>query len=197
MKNKQQTMCDYCRDFYDETTDWHCNGKYCLDIVGIYQKELNKTKSNITDIMIDDILETTDEEIVNETIEGGIDIDKEVSKVKNIFNKSKTAPKNNVQEGKPRMSLIPLDILEELLVPAYEEGIIKYKRESWRKGFNTSVMVDASLRHINEFFYKGYDIDESSPTKKHHLAGAIFSLISAYYSSTRFPELDDRQKETK
>ncbi len=37
------------------------------------------------DIIVDDILETTDEEIINEAVEDGIDIESEVANVKNIF----------------------------------------------------------------------------------------------------------------
>jgi hypothetical protein len=103
---------------------------------------------------------------------------------------AETAPKNNLQEGKPRPSLIPLDVLIKHLCPAYEEGIPKYYRESWRKGFQTSVMIDAALRHITEFFWHGKDIDEESG--KHHLAGAIFSLISILHTLDTRPELDDR-----
>lgn len=48
-----------------------------------------KQNNMIFDIMVDDILEVTDEEIINEVIEDGIDIDKEVFKIKWIFNKNK------------------------------------------------------------------------------------------------------------
>ena len=106
-----------------------------------------------------------------------------------------TAPKNNIQENKPRPSLIPLDVLIKHLCPAYEEGIPKYYRESWRKGFQTSVMIDAALRHITEFFWNGKDIDEESG--KHHLAGAIFSLISILHTLDTRPELDDRIRRAK
>lgn len=47
----------------------------------------NKKTYDIFDLMVDDILEATDEEIINEAIEDGIDIDKEVFKTKKIFNK--------------------------------------------------------------------------------------------------------------
>lgn len=105
----------------------------------------------------------------------------------------KTAPKNNLQEGKPRLSLLPMDILTKYLVPAYEEGVIKYERESWRQGFHTSVMVDAALRHIHEFFWHGHNQDKDSLTGKHHLAGAIFSLVSILHTLDTKPDLDDRQ----
>jgi len=103
-----------------------------------------------------------------------------------------TAPKNNIDENKPKPSLIPMDILTKYLTPAYEEGIDKYKKESWRGGFPTSIMIDATMRHITEFYYNGHDIDPTSSTGKHHLAGAIFSLISILHSLEHHPELDDR-----
>ena len=68
-----------------------------------------------------------------------------------------TAPKNNIKEGKPQPSLIPLDVLIKYLEPAYQEGLIKYERESWRRGFNTSILIDSALRHISAFFYDKED----------------------------------------
>jgi hypothetical protein len=103
-----------------------------------------------------------------------------------------TAPKNNIEEGKPRVSLLPLDILTKYIVPAYEEGVQKYARESWRGGFKTSIMIDAALRHIIAFYYHKEDIDPDSPVGKHHLAGAVFSLLSLLHSLEHYPENDDR-----
>lgn len=106
-----------------------------------------------------------------------------------------TGPKNNAKEGKARPSLLPMDILVKYLCPAYEEGILKYKRESWREGFVISDMVDAALRHICEFYWSGKDFDEDAAklgVKKHHLAGAIFSLLSILHSLEHYPDLDDR-----
>lgn len=105
------------------------------------------------------------------------------------------APKNNVAEGKARMSLIPIDILAKYVTPAYEEGLLKYERESWRLGFNTSVLFDAAQRHQEAFFYQGEDFDKDAAKlgiTKHHLAGAIFSLLSILHSLENYPELDDR-----
>ena len=102
------------------------------------------------------------------------------------------APKNNLIEGKARMSLLPMDLLRRYLVPAYEEGNKKYRRESWRLGFNTSDLVDAALRHIEEFYWQGEDIDPDSSTEKHHLAGAIFCLLSILNTLEQRPDLDDR-----
>jgi hypothetical protein len=111
-----------------------------------------------------------------------------------------TAPKNNTQEGKPQLSLIPLDVITKHVVPAYMEGVIKYERESWRRGFKTSVLVDAALRHITAFFYDGEDYDKDAEKlgiKKHHLGGAIFSLLSILHTLDTRPDLDDRAREQK
>lgn len=108
----------------------------------------------------------------------------------------KRAPKNNLTEDKPQPSLIPMDILINVLEPAYREGLLKYERESWRKGFKTTDMMDALQRHITAFFYGGEEFDkqtlEEYGIEKHHLGAAIFCLISMYNSVKSFPELDDR-----
>lgn len=57
-----------------------------------------------------------------------------------------TAHKNNNDEDKSQISLIPLDLIIPMLEPAYREGVIKYDRESWRAGFNSTVMYDALMR---------------------------------------------------
>lgn len=123
------------------------------------------------------------------------------------------APKDHVKENKPRPTLIPFDIYMRYLADmnnigmselpfdvflkymptAYEEGIIKYYRESWRNGFPVSVMIDAAIRHITDFFWKRNDYDIKSPTKKHHLSGAIFSLTCILQTLETRPELDDRK----
>lgn len=109
-----------------------------------------------------------------------------------------TAPKNNEKEGKPCPSLLPMDILTKYLIPAYEEGLKKYGRDTWRCGFKTSVMIDAALRHIVSFYWDVEDYDKDSlnqnGVKKHHLGGAIFSLLAILNTLETRPELDDRKK---
>lgn len=108
---------------------------------------------------------------------------------------SELAPKNNQKENKPQPSLLPIDVLLEFVEPAYREGVIKYERESWRLGFEVSTLVDAAIRHINAFYYLGEDMDsdaEKLGVKKHHLAGAVFSLLSLLWTLKVRPELDDR-----
>lgn len=105
------------------------------------------------------------------------------------------APKNHITLAKDPMTAIPLDMLRKYLLPAYQEGFILYERESWRRGFKTSVMVEAILRHTERFFYHNENLDPDSlkvGIEKHHLAGVIFSSISALHSLENYPELDDR-----
>ena len=105
----------------------------------------------------------------------------------------KTAPKNNRKEGKSRPSLLPFDLYIKYVCPAYEEGVIKYQRESWRDGFWTSDLFDACMRHLNSFFYKGEDFDpDAQDIKKHHLGAAIFCMTSILNTLETRPELDDR-----
>ena len=106
------------------------------------------------------------------------------------------APKNNAQENKSQMSLIPLDILREILVPAYMEGLIKYSRESWRKCFLLSTMMDSAQRHLSDFFYKGEDYDPDAQklgVNKTHLGGALFSILCMSDTFLNHPELDNRK----
>ena len=107
-----------------------------------------------------------------------------------------TAPKNNVSEDKLQVNLIPLDLIIPMLEPAYREGIIKYQQESWRAGFNSSVMYAALMRHLNAFFFGMESYDPESKEKfnidKHHLGAAMFCMINLYNADMNFPELDDR-----
>lgn len=111
------------------------------------------------------------------------------------------APKNTAQEGKPKMSLIPMDILAHFLCPAYEEGLLKYWRESWRAGFPTSEMADAALRHLSAYKDKKEDYDpetfEKYGIKKHHLGAVLFCVLCMCDTFLNHPELDDRHKDWK
>jgi len=106
------------------------------------------------------------------------------------------APKNNSLENKSQVSLIPLDLIIPLLEPAYREGIIKYQRESWRLGFNSTIMYDALMRHLTAWFFKLESNDPEAKEKynieKHHLGAAIFCLINLYNTEKNFHDLDDR-----
>jgi len=106
------------------------------------------------------------------------------------------APKNNTTEDKFQISLIPLDIIIPMLEPAYREGVLKYERESWRLGFNSTVMYDALMRHLKAWFFDLESCDPEAKEKynidKHHLGAAMFCLINLYNTEKKFPHLDDR-----
>jgi hypothetical protein len=108
-----------------------------------------------------------------------------------------TAPKNIEQEDKPKMSAIPLDLLRDFLLPAYKEGWVKYYRESWRKGFKISDMMDAHERHMTQFFHELEDYDQETwkkyGIKKHHLGAMLFCIICMCDTIKNHPELDDRR----
>lgn len=109
-----------------------------------------------------------------------------------------TAPKNHEKEDKHDMSELPLDLLAELLCPAYKEGtVFKYYRNSWRLGFKLSVQMSALLRHISAFYYYREEYDQDTLKqfnhKKHHIGAAIFCLLCMYNSLLVNPEkFDDR-----
>ncbi len=108
------------------------------------------------------------------------------------------APKNNNTEDKAQISLIPLDLIIPMLEPAYREGIIKYQRESWRAGFQSTVMYNALMRHLKAFFFDLESYDPESKEKfnidKHHLGAVIFCAVNLYATDISFPSLDDRPK---
>lgn len=119
---------------------------------------------------------------------------------KKARDKFKGAPKNHIEEGKHDMSELPLDLLAELLCPAYQEGThFKYYRNSWRKGFKMSVMFAACLRHLTKFFCMRETYDQETlkkyGIKKHHLGAAIFCIVALYNDWKNHPKNDDRIKE--
>jgi hypothetical protein len=101
------------------------------------------------------------------------------------------APKNNKKENKPQLSLLPLNVLSEVAI-AYEYGCRKYSRNSHRKGFFQSEVIDSALRHISQYMDEGqiYDKEawEEKGMKVNHLAMAIFGLISALQTHMYYPE---------
>lgn len=103
------------------------------------------------------------------------------------------APK--IVKDKPSPSLIPWDILDEFVEPAYQEGIIKYVRESWRRGFKILDLIDALERHKGHFM-AGQDYDQEAKEvygiDKHHLAAMVFCCLSALHTLKYHPELDNR-----
>lgn len=91
---------------------------------------------------------------------------------------------------KPRLSLIPKKALWAL-GKALTYGETHYGAHNWRDGIKLSYLLDAALRHINEF-NDGDDIDEKSGN--HHLGNAMANLAMAIETYYNKPEFDDRYK---
>jgi len=107
------------------------------------------------------------------------------------------APKNDKEEGKPDMSLLPMDLLEEV-VRAYEFGILKgYPRDSWRQGFLQSRTIAASRRHDTDYWDKGEVFDrqakEEYGVEVFHAAMVIFNQLCIIDSIKNHPDLIDRR----
>ena len=93
-------------------------------------------------------------------------------------------------EGKPPMSLLPFDALEEIAkVLAF--GAEKYDAHNWRKGFDWSRLYSAVLRHLSSHM-QGIDIDEE--TGLSHLAHATTGLLFLVSHEKNGLGNDDRYK---
>lgn len=92
--------------------------------------------------------------------------------------------------NKPRLSLIPIEALWAL-GGALTYGEKHYGSHNWRAGIKISILLDAALRHINEFA-DGEDIDQKS--QNHHLGNAMANLAMAISTLANKPEFDDRYK---
>jgi hypothetical protein len=92
--------------------------------------------------------------------------------------------------NKPRLSLIPKRALWAL-GGALTYGEVHYGSHNWRKGISISYLIDAALRHINEF-NDGENIDVKS--QNHHLGNAMANLAMAIELSETNVAMDDRYK---
>lgn len=97
------------------------------------------------------------------------------------------------KEGKPDLSLLPLDILSGL-ARTYEAGMLKgYDRSDWRNGFPPSELVAAALRHLSKFWDEGVHWDEEIlekfDFKSHHIDMAIFNLVALKNTLLNHPNL--------
>lgn len=109
------------------------------------------------------------------------------------------APKESPGEIKKDLSLIPFGLIAEFLEPAYQEGILKYYRESWKAGFPTTDMFAGLMRHTLSYM-DGENYDPSADKlgiQKHHLAGALFCIICMLDTFKNHQEMDDRGKDFK
>ncbi len=90
------------------------------------RKELLK----LTDEVVDDLMKATDEEILSEALEDGLDVDKEVSKVKEILEKSRfnhaqealRNQHNNAAYSSSKGSIIDLEEAKQRIHRAYDDN---------------------------------------------------------------------------
>jgi len=89
-------------------------------------KELLK----LTDEVVEDLMKATDEEILSEAFEDGLDVDKEVSKVREILEKSKfkhaqevlSYQANNAVNSSSKENIIDLEEAKERIRKAYDDN---------------------------------------------------------------------------
>jgi len=107
------------------------------------------------------------------------------------------APKNTTNENKIDLDLIPWGLIAKHLPQAYEEGLIKYYKRSWKLGFTTTSMFAGAMRHLIAY-RDGENYDPSAQELgviKHHLSGALFCILCMLDTYDNHPELDDREKD--
>ena len=97
---------------------------------------------------------------------------------------------SKADKGKPPISLIPREFLEEV-AKAFGYGAEKHGRHNFRKGLRVSRLLDAAFRHISASS-NGEDKDPESGLD--HLGHAGASLAMALFMLKNRPELDDRYK---
>jgi hypothetical protein len=72
-------------------------------------------------------------------------------------------------KGKPRMDLLPLDLLMRV-ADWYTQGAEKYGDHNWRKGQKVSHCVGSILRHLTKWVMGERDED--------HLSAIVFNTLS-------------------
>jgi len=85
-------------------------------------------------------------------------------------------------EGKPRMELLPLDLLMRVST-WYALGAAKYGDNNWRKGQPQSVVIGSLLRHLTKYI-KG-DRDED------HLSAIVWNALSLMNGDEYFKDNKD------
>jgi hypothetical protein len=91
-------------------------------------------------------------------------------------------------EGKAPLSIIPYEALVEA-AKVFGFGAEKYTRDNWRGGFEWTRLIDAALRHINEF-NNGEDTDKESGHS--HIGHALCCLMMLMSHIKRGYGKDDR-----
>lgn len=85
-------------------------------------------------------------------------------------------------KGKPRMDLLPLDLLMRV-ADWYGQGATKYGDNNWRKGQKVSHCVGSILRHLTKWVMGERDED--------HLSAIIFNTFSIMNVEMNLPDNAD------
>lgn len=89
--------------------------------------------------------------------------------------------------GKHQLSLIPIEGLQAA-ADALAYGAKKYNRNNYKGGLAHSRLLDAALRHLNQYA-SGAPVDTESGTS--HIGHAIASLSMLCYMIVNRPDLND------
>lgn len=103
-------------------------------------------------------------------------------------NSNKRGSGARFNDGKPDLSLIPLEtLMGEARV--WMHGEKKYARFNWQRGMKWSVPLACALRHLAAW-QRGEDIDPESGER--HLDHAMCNLRMLAYYADHYSEGDDR-----
>lgn len=100
-------------------------------------------------------------------------------------------------EGKPRVELLPFDVLEAV-ARILTEGAKKYDSRNWENGIAYGRVYGAAMRHLFKFWnahITGTDGINSDDGRESHLDHAITELMFlSAYEKRGMTEFDDRPK---
>ncbi len=88
----------------------------------------------------------------------------------------------DIEEGKPRYDLIPVEPLKRL-ADLYARGAEKYTENNWKKGQPYSRAYASLFRHMIAW--------REGATDEDHLAAVVFNAFALMYYQDTKPELDD------
>lgn len=113
--------------------------------------------------------------------------------------KLKRGYKAGKDEGKPRFSLIPPDVLREVAV-VFTKGAKKYSDRNFEKGLTYCELLDAIDRHKTSVALREHPGDLDPELQTHHLANLIcdammlLRIINLVKQGKLEDRFDDRQQ---
>lgn len=92
----------------------------------------------------------------------------------------------DVQDGKPRFDLIPVEGLHRL-ADLYARGAEKYGEDNWKKGQPYSRAYASLFRHLIQW--------REGDRSEDHIAAVAWNAMALMYYEEQMPELNDLFKE--